>query len=156
MAHFAKISEENVVLTVLYIEDKYILDENNQESEHTGQLYLKKHNNWPAHLWIKTSYNTSAGKHLNQDKSESADQSKAFRGHYAAAGMNWYPEHDAFLTVKPVTSWTYDSSSVDWVSPKGNAPSLTEEQLDATVTNGDPLYRYDWNEGTQTWDLITL
>ena len=28
MAHFAKISEENVVLTVVYIEDKYLLDEN--------------------------------------------------------------------------------------------------------------------------------
>ena len=156
MAHFAKISEENEVLTVLYIEDQHILDENNQESEHTGQLHLKKHNNWPGHLWIKTSYNTMGGKHLNQDKSESADQSQAFRGNYAQNGMNWYSEHDAFLLAKPFASWVYDSSTATWVSPKGNAPSLTEEQLNDTVANGDPLYRYDWNEGTQTWDLITL
>ena len=49
MAHFAKISEDNVVLTVVYIEDKYLLDENGQESESIGQQYLQQHNNWPAH-----------------------------------------------------------------------------------------------------------
>ena len=50
MAHFAKISEENKVLTVLYIENKFIEDENGVEQESIGQAYLEKHNNWPAQM----------------------------------------------------------------------------------------------------------
>lgn len=45
MAHFAKINEENKVLTILYIEDANCLDENGNESESVGQTYLEKHNN---------------------------------------------------------------------------------------------------------------
>ena len=60
MAHFAKISEENVVIHVTPLEDSLC---NNSESE--GQAYLEKHNNWPAHLWIKASYNTRTNKYFN-------------------------------------------------------------------------------------------
>ena len=65
MAHFAKISEENKVLTVLYIENKLIEDENGVEQESIGQAYLEKHNNWPANLWIRTSYNTHGNQHAD-------------------------------------------------------------------------------------------
>ena len=58
MAHFAKISEENEVLTVLTVDNKDLLNDEGVETESVGQAYLEKHNNWPAHLWIQTSYNT--------------------------------------------------------------------------------------------------
>lgn len=148
MAHFAKISEDNVVLTVVYIEDKYLLDKNGQESESIGQQYLQKHNNWPAHLWVKTSYNTYSNMH--------AEGKTPYRGHYARIGWKWYPEHNAFLNAKPYTSWVYNSTNASWESPIGNPPPLTQEQLDETIANGDPVYRHDWNESTQTWDLVRI
>jgi hypothetical protein len=86
MAHFAKISEENEVLSVLVVDDRELLD-GGVETESVGQAYLEKHNNWPAHLWIQTSYNTKSGKYLNSDNTEHSDQSKAFRGNYAGIGM---------------------------------------------------------------------
>jgi hypothetical protein len=52
MAHFAKISEENIVLNVLRLDDK------DASTEEAGQQYLETHSNWPANLWIQTSYNT--------------------------------------------------------------------------------------------------
>lgn len=148
MAHFAKISEDNTVLTVVYIEDKYLLDENGQESESIGQQYLQQHNNWPANLWIKTSYNTYSNRH--------SEGKTPYRGHYARIGWKWYPEHNAFLNPKPFTSWVYNSTNASWESPIGNPPPLTQEQLDETIANGDPVYRHDWNESTQTWDLVRI
>ena len=48
MAHFAKISEENEVLTVLTLDDKDMLNADGVEEEIVGQTYLEQHNNWPA------------------------------------------------------------------------------------------------------------
>jgi hypothetical protein len=31
------------------------------EDETVGQQYLELHNNWPAQMWIQTSYNTVGG-----------------------------------------------------------------------------------------------
>jgi hypothetical protein len=33
------------------------------EDESVGQQYLERHNNWPAQMWIQTSYNTAGGQH---------------------------------------------------------------------------------------------
>ena len=63
MAHFAKISEDNVVLQVLTLDNKDCLNPGGVETESIGQAYLETHNNWPAHLWIKTSYNTVGNTH---------------------------------------------------------------------------------------------
>ena len=148
MAHFAKISEEKKVLTVLYIENKLIEDENGVEQESIGQAYLETHNNWPAHLWIKTSYNTHANQH--------ADGKTPFRGNYAGVGVTWYAEHDAFLGEKPYASWVFDSSRALWTSPIGDPPELTEEQVNETLANDSPLYEYQWDEANQTWNFVTL
>ena len=148
MAHFAKISEENKVLTVLYIENKFIEDENGVEQESIGQAYLEKHNNWPANLWIRTSYNTHGNQH--------ADGKTPFRGNYAGVGMVWYPEHNAFLGEKPYASWVYNSTLACWESPLGPQPELTEEQINETIAAGNPLYEYQWDEANQTWNLVTL
>ena len=63
MAHFAKISENNEVLSVLTIDNKDMHDSNGVETESVGQQYLQIHNNWPAEKWIQTSYNTAGGTH---------------------------------------------------------------------------------------------
>ena len=79
MAHFAKISEENEVLQVMVVNDSDTQNEEGEEVESIGQVFLQRHFSWPAHLWIKCSYNTFEGKHRNPDTLElSADQSKAF------------------------------------------------------------------------------
>ena len=148
MAHFAKISEENKVLTVLYIENKLIEDENGVEQESIGQAYLEKHNNWPANLWIRTSYNTQGNQHK--------EGGTPFRGNYAGVGMVWYPEHDAFLGRKPHASWVYNSTLALWESPLGPQPELTEEQINETLAAGNPLYEYQWDEANQTWNFVTL
>ena len=57
MAHFAKIDESNNVIDVLHV--------NNEDAatEAEGQQYLFTHNNWPANLWVQTSYNTWENQH---------------------------------------------------------------------------------------------
>ena len=97
MAHFAKIEAEgNKVLTVLAVDNKDLLNADGVEDETVGQAYLEKHNNWPAHLWIQTSYNTTGGKH------NSGDDSKAFRGNYAGIGYIWDKDNNIFYPQNPM------------------------------------------------------
>jgi hypothetical protein len=65
MAHFAKISETNEVIQVLTLNNSDMLNADGVENETVGQQYLEQHNNWPAHLWIQTSYNTIKNTHNN-------------------------------------------------------------------------------------------
>ena len=57
MAHFAKISEENIVLNVVRVNDGHALDET------SGKVHLERTSNWPANLWIQTSFNTQHNIH---------------------------------------------------------------------------------------------
>lgn len=146
MAHFAKIDETTKeVLQVLYIEDSKILDSNNQESESVGQTYLETHNNWPANLWIKTSYQTSENKHKTGGT--------AFRGNYAAIGYVWDENNSIFWPPQPFSSWIKDISSATWKSPI-EMPTLTEEQenQNAALTH---LWSYDWDENAYQTDDTT-
>ena len=59
MAHFAKIGLNGKVLQVLTLNNSDMLNADGVEDESVGQQYLQKHHNWPSHLWIQTSYNTS-------------------------------------------------------------------------------------------------
>ena len=95
MAHFAKISEENIVLNVVRVSDGHASDEN------AGKIHLERSCNWPANLWIQTSYNTKNNKH------SSGDDSKAFRGNYAGVGYTWDAENQIFLPPKDHTSWVF-------------------------------------------------
>ena len=42
-----------------------MLNADGVEDESVGQQYLETHNNWPAQMWIQTSYNT-VGIHINR------------------------------------------------------------------------------------------
>ena len=63
MAHFAKLGANSKVIQVLTLNNSDMLNADGVEDETVGQQYLETHNNWPAQMWIQTSYNTSGGKH---------------------------------------------------------------------------------------------
>ena len=153
MAHFAKISETNEVLAVLTLDNKDMHDSNGVEIETVGQQYLEQHNNWPAQMWIQTSYNTVGGKHytINSENKrvESLDQSKAFRGNGAGIGYTWDEDDQIFWPKKPNASWVKNNLEAKWQSPIGDAPALTAEQT-ADTNNS---YYYNWNESGQSWDI---
>jgi len=138
MAHFAKISEDNIVSQVLTLNDSDMLDQNGNSSELIGQQYLQKHNNWPAHLWIQTSYNTHANIH--------ALNGIPFRGNYAGIGYTWDSINNMFYRSKPFPSWILNLQKADWESPIGDCPVLTQEQK-------QNKQGYTWNENNQSWDL---
>ena len=144
MAHFAKISEENKVLQVVTLNDSDMLNSENVETESVGQQYLETHNNWPANLWIQTSYNTRDNQHI-------ADGTP-FRGNYAAIGFTWDETNQIFWPEKPFPSWVKDITIANWKSPIGDAPALTSEQISQNEA-GTHDWDYLWNEDNQTWDL---
>mgnify|MGYP003125629101 CR=1 FL=1 len=140
MAHFAKIGMNGKVIQVLTMDNEEMKDDQGNEIEAKGQEWLERHNNWPAQMWIQTSYNTYKNKHA------SGDDTKAFRGNYAGIGYEWDEDNNIFWSKKPFASWVKDTSTASWISPIGDAPELTEEQIaDKKV--------YTWNETEQRWDL---
>ena len=134
MAHFAKLGANGKVIQVLTLDNKDMLNADGVEDEAVGQQYLERHNNWPAQMWIQTSYNTSQNKH------SSGDDSKAFRGNYAGIGYSYDEENDVFIPPQPYPSWTLNESTWSWKCPV-DFPEDTEEE-------------YQWNEEDQTWDLV--
>ena len=162
MAHFAKISETNQVLSVLTLNNSDMINADGVEDESVGQQYLETHNNWPAQMWIQTSYNTVGGKHytINSENKrvESLDQSKAFRGNGAGIGYTWDEDDQIFWPKKPHASWVKHNASASWKSPIGDAPTLTAEQKSQNTpadenTPATNSWSYVWNETNTTWDL---
>jgi hypothetical protein len=144
MAHFAKISENNIVLNIVAFNDSDMLDENGNESEIIGQQYLEKHNNWPANLWKQTSYNTVNNTHIKGGN--------PLRGNYAGIGFTWDPINNIFIPIKPFNSWILNLNKANWESPIGDCPVLTEEQeyQNTMKTHG---WHYIWDEENISWKL---
>ena len=143
MAHFAKLGSNSKVIQVLTLNNGDMLNADGVEDESVGQQYLERHNNWPAQMWIQTSYNTSGGTHK--------DGGTPLRGNYAGIGHIWDEDNNLFYSKKPYASWVLNTTDAQWHSPIGDAPALTAEQ-EADTEN---RYHYDWNEVGQSWDLVT-
>ena len=133
MAHFAKISENNEVLTVHVINNSDTHNAEGVEDETVGQQYLEKHNNWPAQMWIQTSYNTINNTHKLGGT--------PFRGNYAGIGYIWDEANNLFYIQKPHASWVLNTTDAQWHSPIGDPPSPP------SLT-----HHYEWNESDQSWD----
>ena len=146
MAHFAKLGANGKVIQVLTLDNKDMLNADGIEDEAVGQQYLERHNNWPAQMWIQTSYNTSGNKH------NSGDDSKAFRGNYAGIGYSWDEDDNIFWPKKPYASWVKNTADARWQSPIGDAPALTAEQEEQNEAETH-RWNYSWNEDNQSWDL---
>ena len=150
MAHFAKLGANGKVIQVLTLNNSDMLNADGVEDESVGQQYLETHNNWPAQMWIQTSYNTQSGQHKNGGT--------AFRGNYAGIGYEWDEDNNIFWPKKPYPSWVKNTTTANWESPIGPAPALTEEQEAQNTPVGDPAesthsWQYHWNEENQSWDL---
>ena len=146
MAHFAKLGANGKVIQVLTMDNDKMLNADGVEDESVGQQYLETHNNWPAQMWIQTSYNTSGNTH------SSGDNSKAFRGNYAGIGYTWDEDNNIFWPKKPYASWVKNTTTARWDSPIGDAPTLTAEQTSQNEA-GTHGWNYMWDEANTTWDL---
>ena len=147
MAHFAKLGSNSKVIQVLTLDDKDMLNADGIEDESVGQQYLELHNNWPAQMWIQTSYNTSSNQHKNGGT--------PFRGNYAGIGYTWDEDNEIFWPKKPYASWVKHNESASWKSPIGDAPQLTAEQTSQNEA-ATHAWSYVWNEDNTTWDLTNL
>jgi hypothetical protein len=144
MAHFAKLGSNGKVIQVLTLNNSDMLNADGVEDESVGQQYLETHNNWPAQMWIQTSYNTSGGQHKNGGT--------PFRGNFAGIGYTWDEDDQIFWPKKTHASWVKHIESASWKSPIGDAPALTAEQ-ESQNTADTHRWGYDWNEANQSWDL---
>ena len=144
MAHFAKIGMNGKVIAVLTMGNKDMLNADGVEDEKVGQQYLERHNNWPAPMWIQTSYNTANNTHKLGGT--------PLRGNYAGIGYEWDEDNNIFWPKKPHASWVKNPSDAQWHSPIGDAPALTAEQQ-AQNDAGTHGWQYSWNEVGQSWDL---
>jgi hypothetical protein len=144
MAHFAKIGMNGKVIAVLTLNNGDMLNADGVEDESVGQQYLERHNNWPAQMWIQTSYNTISGTHKLGGT--------PFRGNYAGIGHIWDEDNNLFYGKSPYASWVLNTTTATWHSPIGDAPALTAEQQ--AQNEADTHYWvYSWNEDGQSWDL---
>ena len=144
MAHFAKLGANGKVIQVLTMDNDKMLNADGVEDETVGQQWVETHNNWPAQMWIQTSYNTSANQHRNGGT--------PFRGNYAGIGYIWDEDNNIFWPKKPYASWVKDTTTAQWKSPIGDAPALTAEQ-ESQNTADTHRWGYVWNEANQSWDL---
>jgi len=62
-----------------------------------------------------------------------------FRKRYAAIGDIYREDIDMFIAPQPYPSWTLNKTTGDWEAP---VPKPDEENF------------YEWNEETQSWDLV--
>ena len=146
MAHFAKLGSNSKVIQVLTMDNDKMLNADGVEDESVGQQWLETHNNWPAQMWIQTSYNTMSNTH------SSGDNSKAFRGNYAGIGYTWDEDNNIFWPKSPYASWVKDTTTAQWKSPIGDAPALTAEQTSQNEADTHE-WTHIWNEDNQSWDL---
>ena len=139
MAHYAKISNNNIVEQVVVVNNEDTLDENGNESEIFGIQFLKNLLGLDTN-WLKTSYNTRGGIYRHPVTNEIlGDQSKAFRKNYAQIGYIYDEQRDAFIPPKPFPSWILNEFSCLWEAP---IPRPTGNNFDK------------WNEETQSWDAM--
>lgn len=82
MAHFAELDENNVVVSVIVVDNINTLDENGNESEPVGIAYIQSilgGTGSNSRRWIQTSYNAK------------------FRKTYAGIGFTYDPINDEFV-----------------------------------------------------------
>jgi hypothetical protein len=123
MAHFAKLDENNVVLSVHVVDNTIITDENGDEQESLGIAYLQNLHGDDTN-WVQTSYN------------------KNIRGSYAGKGSTYNSETEKFIIPAEFPSWVLDEND-EWQPP-------VDYPADFNATPA--LKGYVWNEDTKSWD----
>jgi hypothetical protein len=122
MAHFAQLDKNNVVLQVIVVNNDDCLDENNIEQEAVGAAFCQKLFGSDTR-WVQTSYNSK------------------IRRQYAGVDYLYFEPLDVFVEPQPYPSWTFDTTTANWVSPVSK-PSVPD------------IYTLIWDEENQEWDAI--
>ena len=131
MAHYAHITENNIVDNVIVAEQDFI------DSGAVGD----------ASKWIQTSYNTRGNVHYLPDTNTPSGQ-PALRGNYAGIGYTYDPVNDVFYAPQPYASWTIsESTNWTWTAPT---------PIPSDAGTGEPPKQYAWDEATTSWVLVTL
>jgi hypothetical protein len=129
MASFAKIGLNNKVIEVLSVHNNELLDAKGVEQEVNGIDFLTKLTGWA--IWKQTSYNTHGGVHDLGDT--------PLRKNYAGIGYTYDEDRDAFIPKKPYASWLLNETTCRWEAP---------------VAYPDDSQSYNWNELTNSWDIV--
>jgi hypothetical protein len=130
MASFAKIGLNSKVIEVLSVNNEVLKDSNGIEQEAIGIDFLTKLTGYP--VWKQTSYNTHGGVH--------SSGGTPLRKNHAGIGYTYDEDRDAFIPKKPYNSWILNEQTCNWEAPV------------ARPTDGQ---RYNWNESTKSWDIIS-
>ena len=143
MAHFAQLDENNVVTQVIVVGNSDTADNNGVESESIGVAFCQSLLGADTN-WKQTSYNGN------------------MRGNYAGIGMKYMTgvatlgvgSTDVFMPQQPHASWTISTTEARWLSPLGDVPTLTDEQMAAGsyYTWDESAYQADNSTG---WTLTT-
>ena len=147
MAHFAQLDENNVVTQVIVVSNDDTSDSNGTETESIGVAFCQKLLGADTN-WKQTSYNSN------------------MRGNYAGIGYTYMTNvatlgvgsTDIFISPQPHASWTISTTSATWVSPLGDAPALTDDQIAAgsSYTWDESAYQADTSDPkTAGWTLTT-
>lgn len=167
MAHFAKLSEDNVVLSVEVVADADTINDQNIEDEATGIAFLQGIHGWLN--WKKCSYNTKGGKYYNGDGTLADNQTKAFRKNYPGIGYTYNASLDMFLPPKPegLNSWVIDEDVGNWKAPISYPTTETYgENISLSITwdevnerwiatdNQDPQQSYRWDSENLSWIIL--
>ena len=115
MAHYAKV-ENSIVTQVIVAEPEFF------------ETFVDSS---PGE-WIKTSYNTHGGVHL--------EGNTPLRKNFAGIGFTYDATRDAFIPPQPYASWTLNEDTCQWEAP--------------TPYPTDGL-KYVWDEDTTSWVEIT-
>lgn len=162
MAHYAVLNSNNVVTSVFVGKDETDTTEPDWEAYYSG----------PGETAKRTSYNTKLGLYysdveveipgqpgvfVTQRQALPENQSKAFRKNFAAIGMIYDVERDAFMWPQPFPSWVLDEFSCIWEAPipkpEGAEHAWSEQQLNWVVKpdDGKP---YVWNAELEQWEAV--
>ena len=129
MAHYCFIDENNIVVEVITGKDEDDLETLPDGFASWEEYYETKRDGL---ICKRTSYNTQANQHL--------DGGTAFRGNYAGIGHIYDESNDVFYSPQPYPSWTISAdTNWQWIPP---------------VDHPNDGEFYEWNEETQSWDLV--
>lgn len=98
MAHFAKIDDNNIVISVIVAEQDFI-----------DTLEDK-------HMWIQTSRHTRGNIHYDPVTNE-PDEGIPLRKNYAGIGYTYNSEIDGFVPPKKYDSWVLNKETGLWEAP---------------------------------------
>jgi len=120
MAHFAKIDENKIVQQVIVVTNEDCGNLEFPESETIGQSFINSIG--LVGTWKQTSYNNN------------------FRKNYAGIGYTYDESKDAFIPVKPYSSYVLNEDTCQWEAP---IPRPNDGKF------------YDWDEENLTWKELT-